>query len=452
MTKVQAKKVFEENNPINAVTRCPSGRGPIRKLLDSYAKAAVNLYGVIPIADLVEIFNNQNEEKTNAAEVFALLLPFVLRSKWYCFYKGHIAHYWAIEDFEEADVWLYEQGDKKRYIPNKEELLKFENQYYEDATQLKFWERLYKFIKKEWPTEPKTYRFYNELKELSNFGSPINDASELMLKLGFSFQNDKQMETFFNLLIEAHNNTKCWANKGYSPTEMRNILDSTQIKKGEPEFVLQKKIKVGPNALCPCGSGKKFKKCCNLIEEAQTAQLSRSDLVLFYETWYGLMGFINEHKKLVPVKIKPVYPNLVSDELIFKVREVLWENPILIDSYIVIENLSKEKVEILKGWRDHHKKGLFFLAEYTPDHALLIGNYQNKDDIIYAVKGLSRPLSDVIRRELPVTIETVLLPFKDVIIYDTFISSMPLSYTDRAKSFYQEMYKNALGNGIVTQF
>ncbi len=30
----------------------------------------------------------------------------------------------------------------------------------------------------------------------------------------------------------------------------------------EPPTLIEKRQKVGRNALCPCGSGKKFKKCC----------------------------------------------------------------------------------------------------------------------------------------------------------------------------------------------
>jgi hypothetical protein len=80
MTKKQAKQIFEKYNPVDAVTRCPNGRAPVRKLLDTYARAAVNLYGIISINDFVEIFNSQNTEKTNTDEVFTLLLPGILKN------------------------------------------------------------------------------------------------------------------------------------------------------------------------------------------------------------------------------------------------------------------------------------------------------------------------------------------------------------------------------------
>ena len=100
MTEQQAQKTFEMYNPKDAVTRCPNGRAPVRKTLDMYAKAAVNLYGVISKLELAEIFNSQNTEKFTADEIFTLLLPLVLKHKWYCFYKNYIVHYLVIDNFE----------------------------------------------------------------------------------------------------------------------------------------------------------------------------------------------------------------------------------------------------------------------------------------------------------------------------------------------------------------
>jgi hypothetical protein len=43
MTEERAKKIFEQYNCTSDVVRCPNGRAIIRKLLDPYARAAVNL-------------------------------------------------------------------------------------------------------------------------------------------------------------------------------------------------------------------------------------------------------------------------------------------------------------------------------------------------------------------------------------------------------------------------
>src|SRR6056297_1326963 len=132
MNEKQAKKVFEKYNNKSDIIRCPYGRASVRKLLDSYAKAAVNLYGMINKKDLVDIFNNQNEEQTTVEEMYILLLPLVLKEKWYSFYKDYIVHEWFFDDFEQADNLLTHHADKPRYVPNKEEFLKYKNEDYED--------------------------------------------------------------------------------------------------------------------------------------------------------------------------------------------------------------------------------------------------------------------------------------------------------------------------------
>ena len=64
MTEKQAKKIFRKYNPADEVVRCPNGRAKMRKPLDTYMRAAVNLYGIISRDEITEIFTSQNEEKT----------------------------------------------------------------------------------------------------------------------------------------------------------------------------------------------------------------------------------------------------------------------------------------------------------------------------------------------------------------------------------------------------
>ena len=450
MTEKQAKTIFEKYNPAGAITRCPNGRALVRTLLNKYARAAVNLYGIISRAELAEIFVSQNMEKTNADEVFILLLPLVLKAKWYCFYKDYIVHYWAMEDFDCAEYWLREQGDKPRYVPDKDEFLKYENQYYESDAQKSYWDKLSGFIGKEWPENNQRYSFYHELKEITEFDAGIQEIIGLLDKYELGFTGEKQAQAFFDLLMDAGNNTRRWVHKGCSPKELRENIERQRQKAGSSEIVIRERKKVGPNEFCPCGSGKKYKKCCRLTEEAQTAQLTRSECMLFYETWYGLMGHINKREKVIEAVIKPVWPNPVSDEQVYKIREVLWENPAWIDDYLAAAVLPDETRELLKSWRDHHKKGMFFVVDYSPEYAIVIGSNEQKEGRLYGIKGISRSLADAMRRELPIQFESVLLPFQGKIIYDSFMSTMPIEFGEGAKRAFREMYDNALVHGIVS--
>lgn len=54
------------------------------------------------------------------------------------------------------------------------------------------------------------------------------------------------------------------------------------------------------------------------------------------------------------------------------------------------------------------------------------------------------------RREPPVAFETVLLPFKGQIIYDSFTAPMSVGFGDGAREIFRETYDKALKHGIVT--
>ncbi len=309
------------------------------------------------------------------------------------------------------------------------------------------------FILKEWPDNLNRYRLFNEVKDISSYCTGIKEVGELLENYNLIFKGEKEAQKFFNLFMEARNNTKIWINNGYSPSELHKVMKANQPPKAEneTEFVIQERKKIGVNDLCPCGSGKKYKKCCRLTEQAQTAQLSHSECMLFYETWYGLMGFINEQKKVINALIEPKYPNPVSDELVYKVREVLWKEPKLIDEYLYAVKLPEEKVALLKSWRDHHKKGMFFVLDYTPEYAVILGSNDKKEDRLFGIKGISRSLADAMLRELPIQLETVLLPFEDKIIYDGFLASMPIDFAEGAKNAFKDMYGKAFEHGITTR-
>ena len=162
------------------------------------------------------------------------------------------------------------------------------------------------------------------------------------------------------------------------------------------------------------------------------------------------MGFVNERKSIIKAKIKPGYPNTVSDIMVHKVREVLWENPELIDEYISKTELSQEKINILKLWRTNYKKGMFFILEYQPECVVAIASNEQSEDRLYGIKGISSSVANILRQSLPVQIETVLLPFKGKIIYDSFMSSMPIGFAEGARAAFREMYDKAIKYGIIT--
>ncbi|MEA4902883.1 YecA family protein [Desulfitobacterium sp.] len=445
MTKEKAKKIFEQYNRTSDVVRCPNGRAAIRKQLDAYARAAVNLYGIISRDDLVNIFNKQNVERTTNDEIYILLLPLVLKNGWYGFYKEYIVHYLFFDDFDQANYLLEHQADKPRYIPEKNEFLKYTNEDYVDNDH---WWNVHRFMLDVFGSCKETSEGYEEVRNYIIYGDGIKELGPILDRHNLIFSGEKQLREFINLIMLAKSNTRIWENNGYTPSELHEIL--IKHNKNIVKFPILQRPKIGRNDPCPCGSGKKYKKCCALFDIEKTAQLSSEECRLFYETWYGLMGFVNERKSVIKATIKPEYPNTVSDMMIHKVREVLWKKPELIDEYISETKLPQEKIDILKLWRTNHKKGMFFILEYQPEYAVAIALNEQGEDRLYGIKGISSSIANTLLQELPVQIETVLLPFKGKIIYDSFMSSVPIRFAEGAKAAFREMYDKAIKYGIIT--
>ena len=100
-----------------------------------------------------------------------------------------------------------------------------------------------------------------------------NDFSSMSILQDFAsryeFKNDKQTDEFVSQLNDLHNNTRMWILKGHTPEELfeeekKHLQPLPKKNKGGSvgEQTVIKGEQVGRNDPCPCGSGKKYKKCC----------------------------------------------------------------------------------------------------------------------------------------------------------------------------------------------
>ena len=71
------------------------------------------------------------------------------------------------------------------------------------------------------------------------------------------FISRKDLQIVLDNLSEMANSTRLWSNNGRTPNEIFELYEQPRLNK-----LPSKTVKVGRNDLCPCGSGKKYKKCC----------------------------------------------------------------------------------------------------------------------------------------------------------------------------------------------
>lgn len=221
-------------------------------LVHRYAQAAVNLYGVISQEELVRIFNTQNEWQTNIDLNFAVFKKHMYIHVDYCLWGEYIVHEDLEEnDFEGAKELIGDAGDKPRYIPKKTEFLRYSDwTYYENTKQLIDLSRF--LLDKCGVSDDNINQIMFDFQWNFAQEESVQEYFELLENNGIILE-EKQVGEFMRHIMECANNTRLWVNKGYTPNELFRFYKTP---------IQYKKQKIGRNDPCPCGSGKKYKKCC----------------------------------------------------------------------------------------------------------------------------------------------------------------------------------------------
>lgn len=135
--------------------------------------------------------------------------------------------------------------DKEFYIPSVQQIEEICRIGYEESSLA--YKKLQAFFRKklDLPYE-QAVSWCLQVWANSYEGDSPADVISKMTEADIMFKNEKQMNEFVGLLMDAHNNTRLKENRGHKPDEL--------IRR---EFT-----EIYPNDPCPCGSGKKYKKCC----------------------------------------------------------------------------------------------------------------------------------------------------------------------------------------------
>jgi len=241
-------------------------------LLFDYVIALTNLYGVVDKEKVIEIYNMQNEPKSKVADVEFLMKnnKDILRKNYVevegCYF-AHEALFVIKDDFEQL---LREKAGKPYYIPEKEILLRYkDDEYYEETAQTK---KMYRFLEKyvyAYNVNSVEDVFYEVLGHCQMEIQPIEIIQDLE-RIGVKFPTKKELIEALNLITDFYNNTRLWANNGFTPAELLEFekpylkpLSNKAFDKNSLNQSFNHSVKkVGRNDPCPCGSGKKYKKCC----------------------------------------------------------------------------------------------------------------------------------------------------------------------------------------------
>ena len=179
--------------------------------------------------------------------------------------------------------------------------------------------------------------------------------------------------------------------------------------------------------------------------------LEPQDVELFFRLHRTLMFFVNQRLKVIPDKLAtPEEFAALSPGVRLKVRDALNANLDLIQSF-VDENpahLSDDELDIVRSWR-HLVAGKFYVFRELKKYTVFLTTTDSA--IAYGVLALSQPFEDLIGPYLPVLTQTVLLPFKGVIVYEGLMNSYNISFGPGIRRGLNESFKQAKErHGIVT--
>ncbi len=273
------------------------------KLLQDYFSAFCEFYKIISLHDAYSIIKRQNGDLISKEDFIAFSEVARHDDGYYYYILGadelyedapvsevmdrEIIHECFVDvDFDMYYETLDSQKGKPLYVPEKNELLKYaDDMYFEHTPQT---EALYDFFRNKLGMD------HDEADDMvgecvlcitcSIFPpeNPVDEVVEDFERMKIKFTK-LQTDEFLNLVCDLSNNTRHCCNRGYTPNELADRMGMGEKKtmagisasESEKNFLpseiglveivhdsLFTGKKVGRNDPCPCGSGKKYKKCC----------------------------------------------------------------------------------------------------------------------------------------------------------------------------------------------
>lgn len=297
---------------LNALYRAIPLKDATFRVLRKYFSASANLYGIIPLRKLYDIVHSHNPNLVTKDEFieFAKIARheregYYLLSDDEIFLGGKRTPFLDYEIIDrtliEIDISRYNylkkvQFNKPFYIPNKKTFLQYSDPFYYNAGNEVAGIRsfLKDYLSLEDQVEQTIYG-------MIIFGSRcLNISFETLLskmeESGVVITNKTDLDAFEKLYGRFYEQTRMQTHRGHTPKEIAALevhknMQSTPKSVSNTTFIpwaskhalneesnndrMMDKVsasskqqkKIGRNEPCPCGSGKKYKRCCGLLNK-----------------------------------------------------------------------------------------------------------------------------------------------------------------------------------------
>jgi hypothetical protein len=165
----------------------------------------------------------------------------------------------------------------------------------------------------------------------------------------------------------------------------------------------------------------------------------------FWKNWLSLLAFVNDTYKIDDKFAHPNKPVGININAGLKISKQLFSDITIIDEFINKNEIVGEDKELLISWK-RYIEGTFIVLKQLKKYCVLYNEENNK---WYGINGITSSLEETIQ-ELPCVIKTVLIPFKNKIIYNSFIENYRIIIGRNIKQELMEDYKKTrLEKGII---
>ena len=179
-------------------------------------------------------------------------------------------------------------------------------------------------------------------------------------------------------------------------------------------------------------------------------KLAEEDVRLFYKLHPALLFYANQRtKKVKNVSTLEEFLDLSLEEKL-KIRNALCDKTDLIASFTE-ENpfeFSAEDLEVVESWKNLIR-GSFFLIRYLKKYAIFLD--EGDPPHAYGVVALTDEFAEILGPSLPLSVETVLLPFKGQITYDGLLATYRITFGGGIRRSLNDSYEEAKSrHGIIS--
>lgn len=209
------------------------GAIPVRKFYTLYKK-----YGTLSPEEMIESIKSLDPMEND------------------CVIKDDKVIDYGLLENEEYKILERIQAGKPYYFPSKSEVEEISQIGY--PVSQKEIQELHTFLRKHFYLDDiDTEDTVEEIWYMINQGAQLSDVMDFMNEKKNAFPSQKSAEKFIEIITRLSNNTHMLINRGNTP----NSLSPKKVD-AIPKKMIAGAKKIYPNDPCPCGSGKKYKKCC----------------------------------------------------------------------------------------------------------------------------------------------------------------------------------------------